>query len=204
MSITVSKRDNRKLFDGLAFVCRIPSHQLNGWPDVIRVKSGCVCRTDGHRLYFVNEMTIEDGFYQVEKFKSSFTLETRQNINYPPVDAVIPKKFRHSVQVNKEAFRHALNQMKIMATRDYCTLDLVFSKKLKMKIGHPSIGLAETEVILDKPVTPSFETMINIRYLLDAIIGLKEKAVTIGLQENGEQAIMFEDGLHKALIMPCR
>lgn len=90
-----------------------------------------------------------------------------------------------------------------MTEDQYHGLALTFNGRLDLKIVNPDIGDMTAHVNLDQPVKPEIKVGMNVRYLIDALMGLKDNQITICLSDES-MLLILKTKTQAALIMPMR
>lgn len=133
-----------------------------------------------------------------------------RNYVFPPVDQVIPEKFKHELEVTRDEFKRAVSAAslagverdrdgKVVGRRDV-GITVTFGKSIRIESHSAEYGEALAE--LDGEIEGEQSIGLSARYLTEAL-GACEETIKIGL--NGElDPLVLDSGNARHVVMPMR
>ena len=126
--------------------------------------------------------------------------------NYPDYMQVIPKKFEHSLLLNRESFIASIRQVAVMASEPSRQLKLCISKdNLELSASTPDLGEAVDSLAIDYK-GESLILAFNSRYLLEVLQSINAEKFVLKFGSVGTPITIkeTEDGDFMAIIMPMK
>ncbi len=204
----LTKKQDPQTYEAIMFCVKArASTREAGWESISKlcVNQGRLIITDGYRAH-LTRVTLPDGLYAYSKAKSTITLNLTDSKKFPNVSDVIPKKFKHVLTVNRKDVLRACKQAKVILSPlpQYAGISLIFNgRQLHIKAVNPDIGDMACHVKTSKRIRKKIQIGMCVKYLIDALTGLKGDEITICLIDK-TMPLILRNKTQAALIMPMR
>ena len=209
--MNITKKQDPETYDAVMFCIKAigkfgrPHWQDKQGIELLCVNQGRLITTDSHRAH-LTRVNLPNGLYVYKKVKSTITLEpAKYNNKYPNVSNVIPKTFAHTITVQRKDLLRRCKQAKVILSTpyDYHGITLTFNGRLDIHAVNPDLGTMDAHVDTSQAVDPEVIIGMNVKYLIDALTGLKGKEITIGFNDE-TMPLILRNKAQAALIMPMR
>ncbi len=111
--------------------------------------------------------------------------------SFPDYSGLIPREFAAEIAVNREDFLNAIKLAGIFGQRNSEVKIAIHENKKAIEVSSGDQSLGENNSILAAKIKGNApETFFNWRYLADPIKGIKSEELFLGIQEEGNPALM--------------
>ena len=146
-----------------------------------------------------NDIIIKIGHYTVK----SKLIEG----NYPDYKKVFPDSLPHKLEVDKQAFKSALQRMSILSNEQFKGVKLSLSEsEVKLSTNNPSLEEGEDSVSCTYS-GDCFDIGFNLTYLIEVIDVIQSDNIILQLNNSDSGCLISSkdnDSLNKYIIMPMR
>ena len=127
--------------------------------------------------------------------------------NYPDYKKVFPDSLPHKLDVDKQAFKSALQRMSILSNEQFKGVKLSLSEsEVKLSTNNPSLEEGEDSVGCTYS-GDSFDIGFNLTYLIEVIDVIQSENIVLQLNNSDSGCLISStdnDSVNKYIIMPMR
>lgn len=135
-------------------------------------------------------------------FNSGLTYEVKDDKQFPKYEQVMPPVSKNKLDINRDNFLWALNNLRSLKNNENPAIKLQFSVN-NLIISIP--GSQHQHILSLNYQGPAFNIGFNINYLIDALENLPSKSDTICLEFNGpEQPGVIRGKDYTYVVLPMR
>ncbi len=142
----------------------------------------------------------------VAKTKNSIIVIRLLESKFPDYNAVIPKKAKSVVKVDRDLLLDGMKKMLILATESYRGVKIILDKgSMELISINPDLGEAQETLAVEYKGQP-LEAGFNARYFIDVLQNMESEKVEVGFIDNSSPCTIYgeKDQGFLGLIMPMR
>ncbi|TLD79984.1 DNA polymerase III subunit beta [Helicobacter sp. MIT 05-5293] len=117
---------------------------------------------------------------------------------YPDYEKIIPKEFKHKIQLPKDQFVDALKLVNSLANNIKITIS---SNEILFETLSEDNAEASTQIEIQTPITESFALGLNSKYILDFLSQIDSSEFTLCINESNTPFVVNNDNF-STVIMP--
>lgn len=117
---------------------------------------------------------------------------------YPDYEKIIPKEFKHKIQLPKDQFVDALKLVNSLANNIKITIS---SNEILFETLSEENTEASTQIEIQTPITESFALGLNSKYILDFLSQIDSSEFTLCINESNTPFVVNNDNF-STVIMP--
>lgn len=125
---------------------------------------------------------------------------------FPDYNAVIPKKSKHYIKINRGALLDGMKKMVILSNESYRGVKITLDEKnLELVSINPELGDAQENLVVEYE-DERLELGFNARYFIEVLQSMDSDTVQLGLTDNSSPCLIQgdDDKGFLGLIMPMR
>jgi len=142
----------------------------------------------------------------VARCENAFLVMRLLETKFPDYHAVIPKREKYSITVNKVSLLEAMRKMLILSNERYRTVKISLEDNTMELIStNPDLGEAQENIEVDYQ-GERLEAVFNPRYFIDVLQSMESELVAMGFIDNSKPCMLRGDADEGflGLIMPMR